>query len=538
MQDLINVLAVLDDPHDSVALAGALRSPFFALSDEALFWLSTLRRNDLSFGLAHADEATLPDLGPHDRRRAIRARSLLMRWRGLKDREPIARLVVRVLEESGFEATLPGEPLGDRKLANARKLVRMARSYDEQGGFALADFVARLRADLKEPPREELAATTGELGEVVRLLTVHKAKGLEFPVVVLPDLDRRGDGHRDRVVLDSELGPLLKVTAEGDDPGADTDGDEPKGSLGWLVHRRLREADEAEEALRVFYVATTRARDLLVLSTSGEPVARTTSPAIRLLLDRFDPRTGECIAELPEGWGAPQVDVIREITARVGKGGRRRRPPLLAVARLIESTLPPLAQPTSYPGSPPGGGSIGGGKVEALPSPMPAHINLHPSASSTRLDRLIRAIWLDPRVFRRGALEDVAALVARRQSPIAPPRLVAEAVERLRGFVESSLGRQIAGATEVRRDIPWSITWPEGSSAATVIEGAIDLAYREEDGRWTLVQLTDTASPETPARLRLALSVRLAPRLGLGPISSVWQLAHGPDGGLQGWRSD
>src|SRR5262249_31859673 len=159
------------------------------------------------------------------------------------------------------------------------KLVRMARAYDEQGGFALADFVARLRADLKEPPREEQAATTGELGDAVRLLTIHKAKGLEFSVVVLPDLDRRPGGHRSGVALHPELGPLLGVSAESED--GDDEDDDARGSLGWLIHRRLADAEEAEEALRVFYVATTRARDLLVLSTSGDPGARAHSPALR-----------------------------------------------------------------------------------------------------------------------------------------------------------------------------------------------------------------------------------------------------------------
>ncbi len=72
VQDVINVLAVIDDPHDSVALAGALRGPFFGLSDEALFWLATVRRDDLFAGLARSDEATLPDLAPEDRIQARR----------------------------------------------------------------------------------------------------------------------------------------------------------------------------------------------------------------------------------------------------------------------------------------------------------------------------------------------------------------------------------------------------------------------------------------------------------------------------------
>ena len=156
----------------------------------------------------------------------------------------------------------------------------------------------------------------------------------------------------------------------------------------------------------------------------------------------------------------------------------------------------------------------------------------HTSTSTrpARLDRLIRGIWLDPRVFRRGALDDVAALVARRQSPIAPPRLVAEAIDRLRKFVEGPLGRQIAASNDVHRDIPWSIAWPEGSPSSTVIEGALDLAYRDKDGAWTLVHVADATGPDAPARLRLALSARLAPRLGLGPIARTWLLAHGEAG--------
>lgn len=527
VQDLVNVLTVLDDPFDSVALAGSLRSPFFALSDEALYWLSTVRRNDLFAGLSHPDESTLPDLSPRDRYCARRAYGLLTRWQGFKDREPIARLVERVMEESGFGAALLGEPLGERKRANAQKLVRIARTYDNHGGFALADFVARLRADLNHPPREEQAATTGELGEVIRLLTVHKAKGLEFPVVILPDLDRRGDGNRDRVVLDPDLGPLLKVNAEEDDRDVDTDGEDKKGSLGWLVHQQLRASEEAQEALRIFYVATTRARDLLVLSTSGEPDAKTSSPALRLLLDRFDPRSGSCLADHPIAWSTPQVEVIREVPARAVKGSRRSRPPLLALARLIENTLPP---PDRFVQAP----SRSRDETDAARSRMPTHIDLHPAASSSRLDRLVRAVWLDPRVFRRGALEDVAALVARRQSPVANPRLIAEAVERVRGFVEGPLGRQIAKADDVRRDITWSIVWPEGSPSGTVIEGVLDLAYRDKDGHWTVVQLDNVASSVISIQLRLSLSVRLGPRLGLDPICSAWQLAHGPGGGLKG----
>src|SRR5438309_1437854 len=81
----------------------------------------TARGGVLAEGLRHADE--IAELSPLDRRHAVRARDLLESWRDLKDRVPIATLVDRVLDESGYEAALLGEYLGAKKRANARKLV-------------------------------------------------------------------------------------------------------------------------------------------------------------------------------------------------------------------------------------------------------------------------------------------------------------------------------------------------------------------------------------------------------------------------------
>src|SRR5262249_21646912 len=150
--------------------------------------LATAPPGDLVRGFD--ERGHIAELSPEDRRLVERAHRLLESWRDAKDRVPIAELVRRVLDESGYEAALVAEFLGPRKRANCRKLVRLARRYDAHGGFTVADFVARLRADLRKPPREEQAATTDEHGEAVRLMTIHQAKGLEFPIVVLTDLDR------------------------------------------------------------------------------------------------------------------------------------------------------------------------------------------------------------------------------------------------------------------------------------------------------------------------------------------------------------
>ena len=210
--DLINVLTAVDDPLDSVAFAGALRSPFFSISDDALFWLVNEDRRIAPYqGLDRAEGESLDRLPEADRPRVARARRLLGDWRSTKDRVPIASLVDRVLDESGYEAALVGDFLGDRKRANARKLVGMARTFDDQGGFTLADFVAKLRADLRSATREAQASTTDEGGSSVRLMSIHQAKGLEFPIVVLPDLDRKRPPNWSRFAFDANLGPIVRL---------------------------------------------------------------------------------------------------------------------------------------------------------------------------------------------------------------------------------------------------------------------------------------------------------------------------------------
>ena len=244
VHDLINVLSAIEDPFDVVSLAGALRSPFFCLSDDGLYWLATSLHRDLAANLHRCDQ--IPELSPTDGPRARRAGRLLASWRESKDQMPIAALIDRVLDESGYEAALLGEFLGSRKRANARKLVRLARRFDGQGGFTLADFVARLRDDLRRPPREEQAATTDEEGESVRLMSIHQSKGLEFPIVVVPDLNRDSGSNFQGVVFHPELGPLVRPSRDREpDAGASEAhdaSDEQGQSLGWQTYGALERA--------------------------------------------------------------------------------------------------------------------------------------------------------------------------------------------------------------------------------------------------------------------------------------------------------
>ena len=189
--DILNLLRALENPQDSVCLAGTLRSPFCCLSDEGLFVLS--RHPEGPWAGLH-DQATCERLPASQREPARFARANLDHWRCLKDGMPISLLLGRVLADSGYDAALQFESLGDRKLANLWKLQALARTFDRSGLLGLAEFIASLSEQVRTQPREEQAATQPENADVIRIMTIHQAKGLEFPVVIVPDLAARGGG--------------------------------------------------------------------------------------------------------------------------------------------------------------------------------------------------------------------------------------------------------------------------------------------------------------------------------------------------------
>jgi len=513
--DLINVLSAVEDPTDSVALAGALRSPFFSISDDALFWVAVECPGALHQGLEKVLQARLPEA---DRPRVERARRLLAAWRSAKDAVPIATLVDRILGDSGYEAALLGEFLGDRKRANARKLVRMARRLDDAGGFILADFVERLRVDLRAATKETQAATTDDGGEIVRLMSVHQSKGLEFPIVVLPDLDRKRPGELRRVAFDPDLGPLVNPVPDADDGDESGDSD-PGGSLGWSVYRHLEKTADDAEALRLLYVATTRARDFLILSAATDPTKPPTSPALTLIDRRFDRATGQNRAPLPEGWTLPRVEVIPpEAAPAVESRGPlgRRKIPLLEVADVIRSTR---LQPTLDTN-------------RQISRTLPRYVCLDPteglSTTDIRLDRLCRTILNDPLAFDPEATAAIARRSAVLQNPVAGPRLVQTAIARVHAwldrFPEALLGD---GAQRCgRRD--WSIAWPK-EQPTSVFSGWGDFWFRHLDGSIDVVLVGDAGVNGESETVRALLSARDLEQTEVGRVGRAWWL---------GWDSD
>ncbi len=490
--DLIHVLTVIEDPFDAVAMAGALRSPFFTLSDEALYSLSRKDIGMLLPGLLAAEE--LSGLGEADRRKAIRARELLAAWRAIKDSVPVSTLIDRVLDESGYEAAIAAEFLGDRKRANARKLVNMARVFDRQGGFTLADFVERLRSNVRDATREGQAATTDEDNlDIVRIMTIHKSKGLEFPVVVVPDLNRKRDASRSRFALHPELGPIVSPsTLRRADSGDDDDESEP-GSLGWALYRWIEQREEDAESLRLLYVATTRARDVLVLSAGiGPSESKTLSPAMKLIDERFDRRFGSC----------RDADETRTLVRVVNappdpdqRGPREPRTSLLELAEMIRRA----ALKTPKPGM--------------LGEAAPRFVDLHPAAmlppTARRIDSLLRTVLADSEAFQPGSWDTVLRRAERSQEVAPNRRIRTEVRDRFDAILASPFAAELSRAREIIRATEWTLTYSlsEGSEPI-VFGGRVDLLVVMPDASAWIWNFAEAEADPRFERLRLALSAR------------------------------
>jgi ATP-dependent helicase/nuclease subunit A len=251
--DITSLLAFLVSSNDSLRLAAALRSPLFALSDETLLRLRlgrervTLWKSLLDESVEHAESE----------REAVRfARETLKRLKAIAGRVSAAETITAALAETGYLATLASLPHGERRMANVEKFIEQARALT---GLTLAELVERT-ADLKFREAREGEATIEEAG-AVRIMTIHKSKGLEFPIVWIADATYAGGRDRSIIAAHADHGVAISVSAD----RIETD-DERMRAASFEMLRRIEERMDAAEKKRLLYVAATRAREHLLIS--------------------------------------------------------------------------------------------------------------------------------------------------------------------------------------------------------------------------------------------------------------------------------
>jgi ATP-dependent helicase/nuclease subunit A len=265
--DLIQLLRFLDNTTDEIALAAVLRSPLGGISDNALFALRSaplagettdgkkLPRRNLWRAVRQHREIQFIDEEEHAE--LDRVAAFLGDMIERRSRYSIADLLRHAVAATDFMVVIAANFDGAHRIANVEKLFRLAEAF-EKSGELIRDFVHYVEK-FEEIGGRETEGQIDKTANVVRLMTIHQAKGLEFPVVILPDLQRYASSQRDNslFVLDRHRGFSVAVP--------DGRGGVVRGATFKELRQRAGWREEFE-SMRLLYVAATRAEDRLIFS--------------------------------------------------------------------------------------------------------------------------------------------------------------------------------------------------------------------------------------------------------------------------------
>jgi ATP-dependent exoDNAse (exonuclease V) beta subunit len=516
--DLIAYLQALANPLDEEALYSVLASPLAGCSRDGLAWIGrSARRREGGPGSAwqallelEGDEDAGEGLTRADRDALIAFAALLARERACVEQRSIASLIERGLGATGYRSRVLALQWGERRVANIEKLLRVARGFEEREGRdlrAFLDYVAHLRrAGVVEPE----APLDGVEREAVRLMSIHAAKGLEFPVVCVADLGRKPNLRQPALLVDGDRVGLRLATL---------DGAAAEPALDHTALAEERAAREAQEEDRILYVAMTRARERLLLSgacnlESWPAQARGQAPMVwltpALAGDLIRDAAAGTDAVAPAGVvsvGAARMSYLVSTPARARDLLRlpSGEEPQLAVAAVPQERTAALAV-------------IAEADAGAMEGPRREQPGTFSYTSLHELERcgfrfyLERVLGLpedreaargegNAKARERGTV--VHALMEHLDfaSPRAPsPGQVralaaelgvavteAEALE-MTGLLEPALASpflaRLAAAVDVRREHPFAFSSGEGEP---LLVGFIDLLARESDGTWLVL---------------------------------------------------
>jgi ATP-dependent helicase/nuclease subunit A len=264
-RDILSICKVLLNRFEAFDLLAVLRSPCCTCSDQTLVAIASCLRNatDPLQRLATID---LAFLDADEQRRYERCRDMLIRLQGSVEALGLGRTLKLLLTHCQYTAVLAGLPSAHQRLSNVDRILEEITSREHRGDSSsqiLRDFFRRQRLGTGDYE----TAVALEDADVLSVMTIHQAKGLEFPVIFAADLGRKLPSSWGLATYDAEPGAGLSMAVRG-----------LNGKMTSDPHsQRLRDklkARQAAESKRLFYVQITRARDRLILSGKNQGLLR------------------------------------------------------------------------------------------------------------------------------------------------------------------------------------------------------------------------------------------------------------------------
>ena len=526
VNDVLSLLRVLDNGRQDVPLAAVLRSPLGNLPDpeDALARVRLAYPSDGGGAAVPFHVAVRRYAAEQHDELAARLTDLLnclSDWRHLARDRPVAELLWAVYDQTGYLAFCGGLPRGEQRQANLVELHDRARQFGEFRRQGLGRFLAFLEK-LRDQSDLGQAAVASEADDVVRVMSIHHAKGLEFPVVFVPDLGKAINvtDLNGSILLDRDLGLGLRVVDEARQVRYASLAHE-------VVHQSLRQQTLAEE-LRVLYVALTRAREHLVLIGTCDgaavdrwrqawadpdgPLPAKTVLAATTPLDWLGPvaaNLGEAVLAVTAhpaadvaAWAAEQAAVPGLSPAQ---SARARLDPLVpppvptavatAVIDCIGQTYPFDAQTREQAArsvtdmakhAPRGASAAPTARLPDLPKFLAGDAPLQATDRGTATHLVLER--LDFATAATAA--DIQGQVARLTTAgrLTPPAAAAVDVDAILWLMSTDVGRLLrARAADLRREVPIYFAQPAADPAdAVMVRGRVDLIVPDGDG-WLIV---------------------------------------------------
>lgn len=581
VQVMLALLRCIDNPEQDLAMAAVLRSPLVGLDETALAGVRLAGDGTLWQNLP-AFVASLPD-GVDEKEDLQQFMAAFDSWSTYSRRHGVAELLQRLYDDTAYVDFVGAMPGGDVRQANLKALYDRARQYEEAGFRGLFRYL-QLMDKMKEDGLDLAPAkVVSEKEDVVRIMSIHKSKGLEFPVVFVADMGKAFNRRdtQDQILFHNRLGIGLKQY--------DPEWRMSYPTLIWSgIAAQLRWEGTAEEE-RILYVAMTRARDQLILTGHSSHIDRDwqrwtsrLNPAqaksyfdwvMPAALAPFGAKADADYARPGAAWQDAiwQVRIARAVPAGTVEEGAYDGEPRLEALRRGDLTGTPvpswldeqLSWQYAYPQAVRTAAKFSVSEVKrryqelhsdelqdeaALPVPAAAVIPTAPGeddafaalppwlageeaavSGAQRGTALHKALqYITPAANQTTATlrREIDAFV--RQGLLSREEAKLVYVPVLAAFCQSDIGRRMAESPELHREYPFTVLLAGGdplpeteTGEQILIQGVIDCLFREDDA-WILVDYkSDRLETADAFRSRYAVQLALYKR-------AVEQITHRP----------